>query len=246
MQPIPTEPIQPTHVPQLNWLHFNPEFTGKPYEDVQAHLLKMNDWMYTHAFQEGIKVQHFCLTLVGEARLWYDSSRTINIDLIGLQNQFRQQYSKMGNTREQLFHAWRSCHFNENTETLDSHVTCIRQVATLLGFGKPWVLKVFKNTLPTTIYWVLIPIEDLRQAVETVKRILIKEKIDRQLAGLSSLTPFMNIKDRYIINKVTFDIQDSLDEKIDRLTSMMSKLTAQDDTQNKQFKQWKRTNKKLL
>ena len=37
-----------------------------------------------------------------------------------LQNSFRQQYSKIGNTREQLFHAWRSFHFDENTETIDA------------------------------------------------------------------------------------------------------------------------------
>ena len=36
--------------------------------------------MNTHQFQEGIKVQRFCLTLVGEARLWYESLRPINID----------------------------------------------------------------------------------------------------------------------------------------------------------------------
>ena len=35
--------------------------------------------------------------------------------------------------------------------------------------------------------------------------------------------------------KVTFDTQDDLEEKIDRLASMMSKLTTQDDSQNKQF-----------
>ena len=28
-QPIPTQPIQPAHVPQLNWSHFEPEFAGK-------------------------------------------------------------------------------------------------------------------------------------------------------------------------------------------------------------------------
>ena len=44
-----------------------------------------------------------------------------------------------------------------------------------------WIF--FKNTLPTTLYWVFFPIEDLKQAVETAKRILTKEKIDRQLAG---------------------------------------------------------------
>ena len=43
----------------------------------------------------------------------------------------------------------------------------------------------------------------------------------------------MNIKDGYISKKVTFDKQDSLDEKIDRLMSMMSKFTAQDDEQIK-------------
>ena len=47
--------------------------------------------------------------------------------------------------------------------------------------------------------------------------------------------PFMNIKDGYISKKVTFDTQDSLDEKIDRPTSMMSKLTAQDVNETKQF-----------
>ena len=61
--------------------------------------------MDTYAFQEGVKVQHFCLTLIGEAGLWYESLRPINIDWIRLQYQFRQQYSKIGNTREQLFHA---------------------------------------------------------------------------------------------------------------------------------------------
>ena len=55
---------------------------------------------------------------------------------------------------------------------------------------------------------------------------MTKEKIDRQLAGQSFLTPFMKIKDGYISKKVTFDKQDILHEKIDRLTSMMSKLPA--------------------
>ena len=76
----------------------------------------------------------------------------------------------------------------------------------------------------------------MRLAVETAKRILTKEKIDRQLAGQSSLTPLMSTKDGYNSKKVTFDMQDRLDDKIDKLTSMMSKLTAQDNNQNKHFK----------
>ena len=104
----------------------------------------------------------------------------------------------------------------------------------LLGYGKALVLEVFKNTLLIRLYWVLFPVEDIRHAIETAKRILTKEKIDRQLAGQSSLTPFTNIKDGYISKKVTFDMLDILDDIIDRVMSMMSKLTADDD-QNKAF-----------
>ena len=73
----PAPPAQPAvplgPMPQLNWSNFKPEFAGKPDEDAEAHLLNKNDWMDTHAFPEGVKVQRFCLTLVGEARLWYES-----------------------------------------------------------------------------------------------------------------------------------------------------------------------------
>ena len=69
----------------------------------------------------------------------------------------------------------------KNTETIDSYVIRITQVATLLGYGEPQILEVFKNTLPTKLYWILFPIEDLRQAVEMAKRILTKEKLDKQL-----------------------------------------------------------------
>ena len=91
--------------------------------------------MDTHRFQEDDKVQRFCLMLTGEARIWYESLRLINADWAELQNSYRQQYSKIGNTREQLFHAWRSFHFNKNTKTIDTYLHHIRQVTTLLGYG---------------------------------------------------------------------------------------------------------------
>ena len=97
------EPPTPAHVPpahipaaqgqqivHLNWSHFKPEFSGKPDGDAEAHLLSTNDWMTTHHFVEGVKVQRICLTLLGEARLWYHSLEPINEDWQGLQNLFRQ------------------------------------------------------------------------------------------------------------------------------------------------------------
>ena len=133
-----------------------------------------------------------------------------------LQNLFRQRYSKLGNTHEQLFHAWRSFTFDENTETIDSYVIWIRQIATLLGYGELQILEVFKNTLPTKLYWILFPIEDLRQVVDTAKRILTKEKLDKQLTGQTSTSPFMNVRDG-TERRVSFNTRDELGNKIDKI-----------------------------
>ena len=165
--------------------------------------------MEMHDFPDNVKVQRFCLTLIGEARLWYKSLRPINTERDGLQNMFRQQYSKIGNTREQLFHTWRSFHFDKSAGTIDAYVHHIRKVANLLGYQDPQIFEVFKNTLLSKLYWVLFPIEDIRNAVDTAKRMLTKEKIDKQLAGQSSSTPFMNIRDSQG-KKVSFNMQDNL------------------------------------
>ena len=101
-------PAQPGPLPQLNCLYFTPEFAGKPDENAEAHLLRINYWIDTQAFQEGVKVHSFCLILVGEPRLWYESHRTIAVNWECLWAQFSQQYSRIGNTREKLFHLWRS------------------------------------------------------------------------------------------------------------------------------------------
>ena len=70
-----------------------------------------------------------------------------------------------------------------------------------------------------------------------MKRILTKEKIDRQFSGQSStMTPIMKVSESHnSTNKklVTFNTQDRLDDKIDKLTSMVCKLTAQGNTQDK-------------
>ena len=172
---------------------------------------------------EDIKVQRFCLTLLGEARLWFQSLEPLDdTTWPQLQNLFRQRYSTLGNTCEQLFHALRSFNFDENTETIDSYVMQIRQVATLLGYGEPQILEVFKNTLSTKLYSVLFPIEGLRQAVETAKRILTKEKLDKQLTGQSSANPFMNVRDG-TERKLSFNTRDELGGKIDKLTVVMSR-----------------------
>ena len=71
--PVQLAPAGVLPVPQIiyqNWIGKKPEFSGKPEEDAESHLLSTRDWMETHNFPEGEKVRCFRVTLIGEARLW--------------------------------------------------------------------------------------------------------------------------------------------------------------------------------
>ena len=53
--------------------------------------------------------------------------------------------------------------------------------------------------------------------------------------GQISLTPFMNMRDNSN-KRVTFDMTDDIEQKLDKLTVMMGKLVTKDKGQSKQFK----------
>ena len=238
-QPVPAQlaPAGVMPVPQIvyqNWIGKKPEFSGKPKEDVESHLLSTRDWMEVHNFPEGEKVRCFRVTLIGEARLWYESLAPLDNDWPALQNKFRWQYSKIGNTPEQLFHAWRTFKFDENTDSVDSYVLRMSQVAAMLNYGEMQILENFKNTLPYRLYSTLINVNNLRDAIDLAKQVLTKEKLDRQLTGQSS-TPFMKVTSNNDYHSpqnqqkkgVMFDAMETLERNsdcIDRLTSLVSDL----------------------
>ena len=246
VQLVPAGIVVPA--PQIiyqNWIGKKPEFSGKPEEDAESHLLSTRDWMEAHNFPDRDKVRHFCLMLIGEARLWYESLTPLDDDWPALQNKFRWQYSKIGNTPEQLFHAWRTFKFDENTDTVDSYVLRMSQVAAMLKYGEMQILENVKNTLLYRLYLTLINVNNLRDAIDLAKRVLTKEKLDRQLTGQSS-TPFMRAtsNDNYFPQNhhkkgVTFDAMETLERNsdcIDRLTSLVSDMKMTMDRKQSLYK----------
>ena len=201
--------------------------------------------MEAHNFPEGEKVRHFHVTLIGEARLWYESLAPLDNDWPALQNKFRWQYSKIGNIPKQLFHAWRTFKFDKNTDTVDSYILRMSQVAGMLNYGEMQILENFKNTLLYRLYLTLINVNNLRDAIDLVKRVLTKEKLDRQLTGQSS-TPFMkapsndsHMPQNHHKKGVTFDAMETLErnsECIDRLTSLVSKMKMTMDRKQSPYK----------
>ena len=64
-QPAPVQPVSIGLVaPALqvfyqNWIGKKTEFSGKPEEDAESHLLSTRDWMEAHNFPNEVKVRHF-------------------------------------------------------------------------------------------------------------------------------------------------------------------------------------------
>ena len=105
----------------------------------------------------------------------------------------------------------------------------------MLNYGEPQIFESMKNTLPSRVYPILFPIDNLRNAITTAKMVMIKEKIDRQKTGKSSTTPFMWVNDssqssdRTRKRGVTFDATETLErhsDSIDKLTLLVSKMNA--------------------
>ena len=199
--------------------------------------------METHDFPQDTKARRFCLTLMGEARLCYETLRPIQIDWDAFKEHFQQQYSKFGSTREQYFHVWRSFHFDENVDTIDSYINWVKQVVALLNYGEPQILELFKNTLPSRLYCMLYQINDLRTIIETAKRVLTKEKLDKQKAGQSSMSPFMKASQEYSKRNsekgVSFGALETIDrhsDSMDKLASLVSKLDLKLDKWETQYR----------
>ena len=58
------------------------------------------------------------------------------------------------------------------------------------------MLELFINTLPSKLYWILFPINNLRDAIDATKTVLTKEKFDKHLSGQTvNSTLFMKMGD---------------------------------------------------
>ena len=83
----------------------------------------------------------------------------------------------------------------------------------------------------------MFPIDNLHEAVETAKRFLTKEKIDRQMTRQSS-TPFMKLTEKKR-KSVTFNARDTLEktsENMERMTALMDKMYIKLDQKDVPYK----------
>ena len=140
---------------------------------------------------------------------------------------------------ESLFQTWRTFLFAENVETLDIYKTRIRQCAVFLGYGETTATRIGHLCYygPKTNY-------------RCCKRVMTKGKCDKQFGGEPSSITFRSVKDDQSnssshsphnadsYRQVTFYRYGELDQKIDKLSNMMSKVATHNTSSpsNKPYK----------
>ena len=112
-------------------------------------------------------------------------------------------------------------------------------MATLLNYGQPQILDLFKNTLPSRLYYMVYNINNIRQAVETAKCMLTKEQIDECKSGQAASSPSMKVNQQNSKKKgVTFNAMETIQKQvdsIDKLTSLMNELSSKLDKKRQLF-----------
>ena len=95
--------------------------------------------------------------------------------------------------------------------------------------------EVFKIILPSQLCWLVFPIDNLHALVDTAKKILTKERLDRHIVGYSSgVTHFIHLNEVKEPQQkaVIFSEKGVMNDKIDMLSSLIGKLPTQ-ATQNR-------------
>ena len=127
---------------------------------------------------------------------------------------------------------------------IDGYIQKVKQVAALLDYGEPQILELFKNTLPSRLYYMLYLIDNLRVAVETAKRLLAKEQMDKK-AGQSTVSLFMQVNQGSSKStdktekKVSFSAVEDMErttDNIERLAPLMDKMDTKLDRREDQYR----------
>ena len=215
-----------------------PIFKGLPGKRPEAHLLRANDWMDTYNIPPVNKPANFKHTLDHLAREWYDSL-TFPIAWNDLQQQFSRYFSTQGRSIKHLHDKWRNFSFTPSQDDIEAYNRDVKEAAHQLDYNDEAILHLIKVTMPSEIYGTLYNQHNLNTVITMVKDIYAKkpEVANPPVATGGATAPFTLIKAPNGTNKrVHFQGDESLSDRIDRLTDVLYKIDMDGKPNKKPYK----------
>ena len=141
-----------------------------------------------------------------------------------LQQQFSRYVSTQGRSIKHLHDKWRNFSFTPGQDDIEVYIRDIKEAAHQLNYNDEAVLHLIKATMPAKIYGTLYKQNDLNVIITMVKDIYAKKPESANQSGATggSSAPFTLIKAPNGTSKrVHFQADESLSDRIDRLTDTL-------------------------
>ena len=200
--------------------------------------MRANDWMDAYLIPVVQKPVNFKHTLDHLAREWYDSL-VMPIAWNELQQQFSRYFSTQGRSIKHLHDKWRNFSFTPGQDDIEAYIRDIKEAAHQLNYNDEAMLHLIKATMPAEIYGTLYNQNDLNVVITMVKDIYAKKPESTNHSGATggSSAPFTLMKAPNGTSKrVHFQADESLSDRIDRLTDTLYRMDMDGKSVRKPYK----------
>ena len=156
-----------------------------------------------------------------------------------LQQQFSRYFSTQGRSIKHLHDKWRNFSFTPGQDDIEAYIRDIKEAAHQLNYNDDAVLHLIKATMPAKIYGTLYNQDDLNVVITMAKDIYAKKPEPANPPGATggSSAPFTLIK---VPNggskRVHFQADESLSDRIDRLTDTLYRMDMDRKSVRKPYK----------
>ena len=152
-----------------------PVFKGKKGEDLEDHILKVEDYFEIHEIKrEEDKIKRFKETLFEMARKWKQTMNYTEVNKFdynpkdendkkaSMKYLFLAIFVKEGRTLEAAYNAWSILTFDPNKDNIEQFVSKVEDLAKKVGYNEDPQVMAVKSLLPRDVYGICMTYKKLK------------------------------------------------------------------------------------
>ena len=178
-----------------------PVFKGKKGEDLEGHILKVEDYFEIHEIKkEKNKIKRFKDTLFEMARKWAQTlnyTEVIKFDYdpkdendkkASMKYLFLARFVKEGRTLEAACNAWSTLTFVPNKDDIEQFVSKVEDLAKKLGYNEDAQMMAVKSVLPRDVYGICMTYKKLKDLKSFLIDLFSNPKMREVVPGSASVS----------------------------------------------------------
>ena len=200
-----------------------PVFKGKKGEDLEDHILKVEDYFEFHEIKrEGDKIKRFKDTLFEMARKWAQTPNYIEVNKFDyspkdendkkalMKYLFLARFAKEGRTLEAAYNAWSTLTFDPNKDDIEQFMSKVEDLAKKLGYNEDAQVMAVKSILPTDVYGICMTYKKLKVLktflIELFSNPKMREAGSASVARDPSVFSIGQHMENNMVNRTTTDV----------------------------------------